>query len=205
MKKYAMNRRSLAASLAALMLCALPLSAQVAGEGGAASMTVRHAEIGTLAGVDAHGVITTSYPTGDAEYAHRTYRSGPTTAVEGLGGIMSVNEIPATAYGRVVVVEFTQGPNMERPMAQRLQFPTAREIEVTRGTIVGIDQENHRLTLANVDGFSRMDLGIGYGVTIDSNTEGILELDDLAYGQQVAVYYADEQNSKTAYLIMRSD
>ena len=192
-----------------MVICALPLSAQVEG---ADNERVSHAEIGTLQAVETDGTILTSLPTGDGDYAHRTYRTGPMTAVRGLGGIMDVAEIPADVHGRVVMVEFVQDSGAQSPMALKLQFPTAREIQVTHGSVAGIDIEGRRLTVANVDGATEMDLGVGYGAMIDDAAEGIVSLRDLKLGQGVTVYYADAQAlstseslARTAYLIVRTD
>lgn len=203
--------RALLSSLAMLAVCVLPLSAQSqVGEGRAEPM--RHAEIGRLVGTDPDITITTEFPTeGTAGQVHRKFRTGPTTLVEGLGGIMEAREIPADVQGRIVIVEFeANGGANQPPMADRLQFPIARTIRVTRGSIVGMDMKAHRMTIKNEQGEQQMLLDIGHGVTIDDLQEGIVGVDDLQVGQNVVVYFDQpsglghgRDDAGIAYLITR--
>lgn len=165
-------------------------------------MVVQHAEIGIFDHVDVDGMVTTSLPIEDGDYAHREFVTDPTTSVEGLGGVDEVSEIPADVHGRIVVVEFER--NDGHPMARTLRFPTAREIRVTRGTVAGLDHDDRQLTIANDEGLTQIELGVGYGAVIDDNIEGLIPLDDLQYGQSVAVYYAERAGDAVAYLIMRA-
>lgn len=155
--------------------------------------SVSHAEIGTLEAMDFDNErIVTAAATDDAT-VFRSYMTRATTAVDGLGGITSVGEIPNDVYGSIVVVEFTMGE--ERPVAQRLLFPATTRVSVTRGVISRVDLEAQELTLVHAPDPDEMNLGIGYGATIDSPA-GLMELEDLERGDEVTVYY-DETASDT--------
>lgn len=95
-----------------------------------------------------------------------------------------------------VAVQFER--HGDQAVAQKLRFPTEREILVTRGAIEGIDLDDEQLILENSEGTRELELGIGYGAMIES-PRGLIDLDDLRSGQDVSVYYEDPS---TAYLVV---
>jgi len=164
-----------------------------------ASMT--HAEIGTLESIDFDNERIVTATATDGETVFRTFETTTTTGVRGLGDVMEVSEISSNMYGRLVVVEFTTEDG--KATAQRLQFPDATEIEVTRGLVSSIDEESNMLTLAYAPGPDKIDLAFGYGATIDS-PEGLLDLDELELGQEVTVYYDATRDVGIAYLLYQT-
>lgn len=185
------NTRRLLMTLMASAAGTLPLSAQT----GHTSAVTLHAEVGKLESVvstDANAYeITTSIPaqshTGVS--VNRTYETNYTTLVEGLGSVMDVGEIPQSANGSIVVVDFVEGD--QGPLAKRIHFTGDREILATRGTIKSIDREDHVLVLQDPRGEEKqMRLDFGYGATIDSK-QGLLAPSDLKAGQEATVYYSE--------------
>lgn len=197
------------AGVATLLLSALPLAAQEGAMDVDLSDANTHAEIGVLESTDfVANTVTTRMKAADGTEVRRTYTAMPITEVDGRGGVMQFPELTSKSFGRVVIVEFV--PGEDHPVARRLFFPATRTVRMTQGTIESVDRADQELTLSTPEGEGEIDLGMGYGPTIDS-PYGLLQLDDLEAGQDITVYYSDsamdeaglEGNGNAAYLIFR--
>ena len=170
------------------------------------------AELGTLTSIEPvgdHHLVTTTIPGPNDEPVRRTYQADETTLVEGLGGILSVDEITsARSVGSIVVVTFRQ--DGQEAIAENIRFTGDDDILVTQGTVIEVADET--LVLEAESARQRMDLDFGRGATIASD-EGILTSDDLSAGDEVTVYYSDRVDPTVvesdldgrARLIVRND
>ena len=187
MRRY---RNTLTALLAAVVFA--PGASVLSAQG--MPLMAEHAEIGTLERVTKTGFdleVTIELPK-DAwgeEFVHRTYETGVSTQVEGLGSIMDVEDIPPAATGSIVVVTFVRdGSDL---VAKSIRFTGDREILVTQGTIERVDHEDRMLVLRDLEGQrERFNLDFGYGAAIDSD-RGLISSSQLDAGHEYTVYYAE--------------